>query len=85
MIPFRDNRLITCLPNSGPAFGWNDLMISDNCNAKKTSIGDFPCTYNREEKPYKNDSQESWTNYSGSPSGNKFKVIEYEVFHVEFD
>ena len=75
MIPQRDNRLIACLPNSGPAFGWNDMTISDKCDVNKTSIGDFPCTYNREGNPYKPDSQESWTTFSGAQVGKTFKVL----------
>ena len=80
----RNNRLICCQKSSGPAFGWNDLVIADRCDINAYSLSDFPCTYNRQGSAYKQDSQESRASFSGATQGLKFKVIEYEVFKVEF-
>ena len=85
MIAQRNNRLICCNSSCGPNFGWNDLVISDNCNLYSSSLAEFPCTFNRDGSPYRQEAQESLVAFTGVTSGIKFKVEEYEVFQVEFN
>ena len=83
MAPERDNRLIYCSSDCGPAFGWNDLLLSDRCNTEP-SMADFPCTFNRQGYPYKRDDQKSWNAFTGVRSGYKLLIEEYEVYRVDF-
>ena len=54
------NSLIYNFSDMGPTFGnGHDLQIADLCNSNNNSVGNFPCTYNRERQPYKS-GQESW-------------------------
>ena len=85
MVPLRHNRLIRCNNKVGPDFGSCDLTLTDRCNTNSTSFGDFPSTFNREGCPYKPDVQESWTAFTGTKSGYKFRVEEYEVFRVIYN
>ena len=85
MIPQRDNRLICCKSDFGPIFSWNDFAISDQCDKKRTSLADFPGTFNKAYNPYPQDEQESRRALCGVSEGINFKVVEYEVFKVEFD
>ena len=75
---------IYCDPTHGPAFGGGcDTSIYDKCNANNNySYAKFPFSYNFATKPYEIDSQATWTAFSGATKGNKFKVLEYEVFKV---
>ena len=76
--------MIYCHPDRGPTFGNGDIYLSDRCNKNNYSGGFFPSTYNLQDTtPYKK-SQESWKSFSGAESGYHFKVLEYEVFKVEW-
>ena len=77
LVAQRDNRLIKCQSDSGPAFGWNDLVLGDRCNVEKSFISDFPGTFNKDCNSYMHDEQESRTAFSGVPLGIKMRVKEY--------
>jgi hypothetical protein len=84
-VPQGGQRLIYCHPGWGPAFGGgNDLFIADGCNANSYSYANFPHTYNREGSSKIENSQQSYTDFCGAPSGHNFRVLEYEVFRVLF-
>ena len=48
------------------------------------SYANFPHSYNFVPDPYAKNSQASQNAFSGATKGNKFKVLDYEVFIVEF-
>jgi hypothetical protein len=84
-VPQRGGYLIQCHPSHGPAFGvGHDLYIADDCNANSCSHANFPSTYNREGSSKIKNSQQSYTDFCGAPSGHNFRVLEYEVFRVLF-
>ena len=72
---------IECDSEYGPIFGNYDICIFDQCNINDSSFTEFPTSYNCASKQYAN-IQASWTAFSGVTDGNKFKVLEYEVFEV---
>jgi hypothetical protein len=76
--------LIYCHPSYGPAFGGFDLGIAGGCNANSYSHAYFPSTYNREGSSKIKNSQQSYTDFCGAPSGCSFRVLEYKVFRVLF-
>ena len=84
-VPQGDNYLICNFDCYGPVFGGKtgcDIYIADGCNNSRNSYGNFPSMYNRAcgDKLAKN--QDSYRMFSGAMDGNKFKVVEYEVFKV---
>ena len=67
----------------GPTFGGgHDLCLRDSCNIYSSSAN-FPYSYNRAENKIAN-SQESYANFSGATNGYNFRVVEYEVFQVQY-
>jgi hypothetical protein len=85
-VPQGRDKLIYCHPNYGPVFGGGfDLCIADNCYGSASSYSSFPTTYNREGSSKIEDSQQSYTDFCGAPSGFYFRVVKYEVFRVLFE
>ena len=85
MVHNNSDKLIYCHSDFGPVFGSGcDLAIGDNCNADKgSSWACFPFSYNYEgPNKYAENCQDSLKAFSGAIEGHKFKVIEYEVYHV---
>jgi hypothetical protein len=76
-------KAILCWKKSGPTFGRgkSDIYICDRCNVNN-SHSNFPQSYNFGSK-YKQ-TQETWVEFSGAKEGKSFRVVEYEVFLVEF-
>ena len=85
-MPISDNNLIQHNTNYGPIFGGgNDLCISNECNTNNswTHIGQ---TYNHEgTNKYVYQKQASQIAMSGATDGNKFNIVEYEVFRVQWN
>lgn len=78
-------RAIRCDPSWGPIFGGgqgSDIAISDNCFSNKESYMGFPWSYNTGGK-YKR-RPETYAAFCGAKEGYWFKVLEYEVFKVEW-
>jgi hypothetical protein len=64
---------ICCTSDEGPAFGCNDMTVSDNCNRNRHS---YTCGYG--DRRYESDSHFEWF-YTGA---QYFKVKEIEVFEI---
>ena len=83
-VPADGNNLIYRGSGYGPTFGGgHDLRLADSCNNPNSSYANFPSTYNRAENKISN-SQESYANFSGATNGWNFRVVEYEVFQVQY-
>ena len=77
-------KAIYCHNENGPCFGGGcDIYIANKCDTNKESYADFPTSYNSKNN-YKI-CQESYTNFCGAPEGCSFKVMEYEVYKVEWN
>jgi hypothetical protein len=87
MIPLSDDYLIYCCEQWGPTFGGPnlDLCIMDKCNLNSGSFANFPTAYNREGSNKYEPGQETYEMFSGAREGSNFKIIEYEVFKVEYE
>ncbi len=84
----RPQKAIQCIATEGPIFGGgSDLAIINECHIRNNCTN-FPYSFN-----YKNSdpnqkyqyNQNAWTALTGVPNGKLFKVLEYEVFKVEWD
>ena len=87
MVPQKNHGVVYCDSNCGPVFGWNSLVLGDNCNRNKnSSIEGIGGRYNREghKNKYEWDSQETWRRVSGGRDDNMFRVAEYEVYSVHW-
>ena len=82
-VPADGNNLIYRGSDRGPSFGGWDLYLADSCNNNSSSFANFPYSYNRAENKIAN-SQESYANFSGATNGYNFRVVEYEVFQVQY-
>ena len=83
-VPNSGNNLIHRYIGYGPIFGGGyDLHLADSCNNNSSSYANFPVSYNRAENKIAN-SQESYANFSGATNGHGFRVVEYEVFQVQY-
>jgi hypothetical protein len=60
----------------GPTFG-KDLVISDRCNQNPSSHSEYSKHYK-----YAYGKQLMVSSFCGAPKGEKFRVVEYEVFQV---
>lgn len=60
----------------GPTFG-KDLVISDECDQSQFSYSEYPKNYK-----YAYGKQFISASFCGAPKGEKFRVVEYEVYQV---
>ncbi len=74
---------IYCDPNYGPRFGYDNIYIVNNCNKENS------CWINNNGKEgyechpeYKNS---LFVNTAGPNKGNKFSVLDYEVFGIDYE
>ena len=78
----RDDQLICRHSNYGPVFGGGaDICIIDGCNIKNNSYARFPKTYNRAGGSKLEQNKDTYLMFSGVDN-HRFKVVEYEVFHL---
>ena len=83
-VPVCGDYLIFRHSSYGPIFGsGSDLWLADSCNNNNSSYANFPTSYNRAEDKITK-SQESYANFSGATNGYHFRVVEYEVFQVQY-
>ena len=59
------------------------MYLCDKCDREAKSECNLPCYYGQKDK-FEN-SQVTWTAMTGNPKGNKFKVLEYEVYEVIYE
>jgi hypothetical protein len=85
MVPVTANNLIYCSKTVGPTFGEGDLEICHECNIIKKSSTNFPSRYNAEGPLKYSKGQNSLRALSGVTHGDKFFVLEYEVYRVVYD
>ena len=71
----KSSEAIYCDENSGPTFGYEDILIADNCNLNAESSAHIGYSYQNNLFSYH--SEESKTFLTGSAN---FKVAEIEVF-----
>ena len=71
---------ISCIPKSGPIFG-DDIYISDNCNLWNGCSIDNDDTKGYECHPQYKSSL--FVNTAGPNEGNKFSVLDYEVYCID--
>ena len=80
-----EDKLMYCGSYLGPTFGGgHDIYIADKCNSNNNSYTNFPSSYNRGSGEKLVRDQSSWLMFAGVPSGYKMRIVEYEVFHVQF-
>lgn len=84
MVPLHGSRLTYNNIDSGPRFGAGDLFISDECNKNRKSYAIFPTSFNTVDMKYSL-SQSTYELFSGARAGFNFQVLEYEVFHVQYE
>jgi hypothetical protein len=71
---------IRCSKDWGPIFGGSDLGLSNCCNLNNNSYAFFPGSFNCNGKYSRG--QQSVKSFIGATQGDKFKVVEYEVYHL---
>ena len=81
--PIRTDRLIYRKGNYGPCFG-GDICIVDDCDKNRSSYAMFPSSFNKEGPIKYPQNQESYHLFSGAKDGYYFKILEWEVFRIEF-
>jgi len=65
---------------SGPIFGKQDIFISDECNSYRNSFISRPLSYKNDIDLF----SAYLKNFCGSDDGNKFRVVDYEVYKVSW-
>ena len=74
---------IQCYPNCGPIFGFHDIFIRHNCNEKDRCVIHNNGFIGYECHPeYKSS---LFVNTAGSDEYNLFKVLDYEVFGIDYE
>jgi len=65
---------------SGPIFGRQEIFISDECNNHRNSFISHPLSYKNDISTFS-----TYLNFFfGRADGNKFRVVDYEVYTVEW-
>ena len=81
-------KAILCSTGDGPIFGQGyDICIRDQCNLQNEAnpcYANFPESYNHSSK-YKMKVQKTWSEFCGAVNGCKFRVLEYEVYRIEWE
>ena len=60
----------------------HDLCIADQANQNEDSYSNVNRSYHNAN--YKMGDEKSWERFCGNPNGYNFKVVEWEVWQVEF-